>query len=300
MELYPRIGKYFDIKVFTNTNCRFGMMSRRVLAVTYCIKQYEMNWKVADSMLVNTVLMLVYVTKFFWWEAGYWSTMDIAHDRAAFYICWGCLVWVPSIYTSPGMYLVNHPVNLGTQTALLILAAGVLCVYVNYNCDRQRQEFRRTNGKCLVWGRAPSKIVASYQTSKGETKASLLLTSGWWGLTRHFQYVPEILSAFFWTVPALFTHRLPISSFGKIAQLVQPRYYSEFFHCLIFLSRMWFHRPFRAEWLLNVIESPSASSGCGFCSARMYNQRGQLVASLIQEGLIRTARSQQSVAKSNP
>ncbi|RZC70771.1 hypothetical protein C5167_033918, partial [Papaver somniferum] len=31
---------------------------------------------------------------------------------------------------------------------------------------------------------------------------------------------------------------------------------------------MWFHRPFRAdEWLLNVIESPSASSGRGFCSA---------------------------------
>ncbi|KAI3840683.1 hypothetical protein MKW92_012671 [Papaver armeniacum] len=37
MELYPRIGKYFDIKVFTN--CRFGMMSWGVLAVTYCIKQ---------------------------------------------------------------------------------------------------------------------------------------------------------------------------------------------------------------------------------------------------------------------
>ena len=34
---------------------------------------------------------------------------------AGFYICWGCLVWVPSIYTSPGMYLVNHPVNLGIQ-----------------------------------------------------------------------------------------------------------------------------------------------------------------------------------------
>ncbi|KAM0032951.1 putative 7-dehydrocholesterol reductase [Helianthus debilis subsp. tardiflorus] len=92
---------------------RFGMMSWAVLAVTYCIKQYETNGKVADSMLVNTVLMLVYVTKFFWWEAGCWNTMDIAHDRAGFYICWGCLVWVPSIYTSPGMYLVNHPVNLG-------------------------------------------------------------------------------------------------------------------------------------------------------------------------------------------
>ncbi|KAK6267857.1 hypothetical protein QUC31_012017 [Theobroma cacao] len=113
MELYPRIGKNFDIKVFTN--CRFGLMSWAVLAVTYCIKQYELNGKVADSMLVNTILTLVYVTKFFWWEDGYWNTMDIAHDRAGFYICWGCLVWVPSVYTSPGMYLVNHPVNLGTQ-----------------------------------------------------------------------------------------------------------------------------------------------------------------------------------------
>uniref|UniRef100_A0A0D3CG03 7-dehydrocholesterol reductase n=1 Tax=Brassica oleracea var. oleracea TaxID=109376 RepID=A0A0D3CG03_BRAOL len=79
MELYPRIGKNFDIKVFTN--CRFGMMSWAVLAVTYCIKQYEINGRVSDSMLVNTILMLVYVTKFFGWEAGYWNSMDIAHDR---------------------------------------------------------------------------------------------------------------------------------------------------------------------------------------------------------------------------
>lgn len=42
---------------------------------------------------------------------------------AGFYICWGCLVWVPSIYTSPGMYLVNHPVNLGTQ----VLSVNFVC-----------------------------------------------------------------------------------------------------------------------------------------------------------------------------
>ena len=27
-------------------------------------------------------------------------------------------MWVPSVYTSPGMYLVNHPVNLGTQVCV--------------------------------------------------------------------------------------------------------------------------------------------------------------------------------------
>lgn len=49
-----------------------------LLSLSY---QYEANGKVEDSMLVNTILMLIYVTKFFLWEAGYWSTMDIAHDR---------------------------------------------------------------------------------------------------------------------------------------------------------------------------------------------------------------------------
>lgn len=29
------------------------------------------------------------------WETGYLSTIDIMHDRAGYYICWGCLVWVP-------------------------------------------------------------------------------------------------------------------------------------------------------------------------------------------------------------
>jgi Ergosterol biosynthesis ERG4/ERG24 family len=39
------------------------------------------------------------------WETGYWGTMDIMHDRAGYYICWGCLVWVPSVYTSPALFL---------------------------------------------------------------------------------------------------------------------------------------------------------------------------------------------------
>lgn len=60
-------------------------MATEIHTMTNCVfcktKQYELYGHVADSMLVNTILMLVYVTKFFWWEAGYWNTMDIAHDR---------------------------------------------------------------------------------------------------------------------------------------------------------------------------------------------------------------------------
>jgi 7-dehydrocholesterol reductase len=67
----------------------------------------------------------VYIAKFFWWEAGYMRSIDIMHDRAGYYLCWGCLVWVPSVYTSPAMYLVQNPIILGESTALAILATGV-------------------------------------------------------------------------------------------------------------------------------------------------------------------------------
>lgn len=206
MELYPRIGKNFDIKTFTN--CRFGMMTWALLPITYAIKQYQVYGSVSDSMVVSVGLMLVYVTKFFWWEDGYWSTMDIMHDRAGYYICWGCLVWVPSIYTSPAMYLVQHPIHLGIWKASFIFFLGILSIWINYDSDRQRQYFRKMEGKCLIWGRPPVKIEAQYVTEKGEKKTSLLLVSGWWGLSRHFHYVPEILASFFWTLPGLFEHGL--------------------------------------------------------------------------------------------
>ncbi|WP_371187523.1 acyl-CoA thioesterase II [Thalassotalea maritima] len=51
---------------------------------------------------------------------------------------------------------------------------------------------------------------------------------------------------------------------------------------------MWFHRPFRFDdWLLYDIDSPSASGGRGLVRGKIYNRQGQLVASTIQEGVIR-------------
>jgi acyl-CoA thioesterase-2 len=54
---------------------------------------------------------------------------------------------------------------------------------------------------------------------------------------------------------------------------------------------MWFHRPFRAdEWLLYDQVSPSASGGRGFATARLFTADGRLVASVVQEGMVRLRR----------
>lgn len=54
---------------------------------------------------------------------------------------------------------------------------------------------------------------------------------------------------------------------------------------------MWFLRPFRADdWLLYDQQSPSAGLGRALTAGRIWNQRGELVAVVVQEGLIRNLR----------
>ena len=51
---------------------------------------------------------------------------------------------------------------------------------------------------------------------------------------------------------------------------------------------MWFHRDFRMDdWLLYALESPSASNARGFARGNIFRRDGRLVASVVQEGLIR-------------
>ncbi len=54
---------------------------------------------------------------------------------------------------------------------------------------------------------------------------------------------------------------------------------------------MWFHRPFRAdEWLLYVQDTPATSGGRGLARGLLFTQGGELVVSVVQEGLIRPVR----------
>jgi acyl-CoA thioesterase-2 len=51
---------------------------------------------------------------------------------------------------------------------------------------------------------------------------------------------------------------------------------------------VWFHHPFRAdEWLLYEVFSPVASGSRGLSTGKFYRRDGALVATTVQEGLVR-------------
>lgn len=226
LELYPRIGKTFDVKLFTNS--RFGLMLWQAIVLISWQAQHELtgwNW----SMAATSILQTIYLAKFYWWEDGYMKSLDIILDRAGFYICWGCIYFVPTFYTLTSVYMVHNSPVVNWEHGLSYLVVGLLLIFLNYWSDHQRFIARKTDGKCRIWG-SPARIIRAKYIIDGDRKerSSLLLASGFWGLSRHINYIFEVGSAFLWELPAQFFSLLP-------------------FAYVIFLTILLFHRSQRDE-----------------------------------------------------
>lgn len=64
---------------------------------------------------------------------------------------------------------------------------------------------------------------------------------------------------------------------------------------------LWFHRKFRMdEWLLYSMDSPNASGARGFARGQLFTRNGGLVASTIQEGLVRVIDPARGKPRSHP
>jgi 7-dehydrocholesterol reductase len=220
VELHPTL---FGESLKQYVNCRLSMMGWSVIVISCAAKQYETEGRISNTMLVTAALQVIYLLKFFRWESGYFGSLDIMHDRFGFYIFWGVAVWVPCLYTLVSQYQVQHPVDLPGVVAGGILTFGLLSIWANYDADAQRQRVRETGGKTTVWGKAPETMTARYVTADGKERESLLLLSGWWGLSRHFHYVAEIGLALAWTLPAGVSRAVPFAYVAFLTVLLVDR-----------------------------------------------------------------------------
>lgn len=107
-----------------------------------------------DGRLGKKSLSMILVTDpcnlTFAFQNRYFNTLDITLDRAGYYICWGCLVWVQAFYGFHSYFFVYYQPNCGPFFATLIFVLGVLSIYLNYDVDRQKEIFRTSNGKVKV------------------------------------------------------------------------------------------------------------------------------------------------------
>lgn len=174
-------------------------MGWALLVLNFAIASLQLNG-FNFGPIVNAVLINLYLLKFFYWETGYFNTLDITLDRAGYYLCWGCLCWVQTFYTFSAYYLVDHPSQLSSAGNGVIFIFGLSSLALNYWADYQ---FKLSGGSCNIWARKAKFVPVEYIASDGKKKKSKLLVSGFWGLSRHMNYVFELMLALSWSGPAL-------------------------------------------------------------------------------------------------
>jgi protein-S-isoprenylcysteine O-methyltransferase Ste14 len=85
--------------------------------------------------------------------------------------------------------------------AVLIVITNMLGLYIFRAVNSQKHKFRGDPDNARIWG----KKVEYMETEQG----GKLLLSGFWGWSRHFNYVGDILMALSWSLPCLFGSALP-------------------------------------------------------------------------------------------
>merc|ERR1712216_993143 len=124
-ELYPRV---FDIDIKKFVNCRFSMTYWQLAGLSFAYRSYTMHGRWDPAIVCSAIAQYIYLFKFFVWEIGYMRSIDIICDRAGFYETWGCLVFVPAMYSIHTRVLVRSPSQYSDLTCYLLFAVSLASI----------------------------------------------------------------------------------------------------------------------------------------------------------------------------
>lgn len=185
-------NRHGDSKMIINS--RVGMMLWGMINILAVISSDASNVKVSG------ILQLIYITKFFIWESGYAKTSDITLDRCGYYLFWGCICYVPCIYTSPTVYHYYNPNDNYSILTIFSYLFGIYFTYTNWEIDCERTRLREMRERLSNDVYNPGFIKATYETSDGKTNTTYLVACGWMKIASNINYFYEISTSLVWTL----------------------------------------------------------------------------------------------------
>ncbi|KAL8948633.1 MAG: hypothetical protein Q9222_005198 [Ikaeria aurantiellina] len=192
-ELNPRIAipvvGTIDIKAFCEL--RPGMLGWVLMDLAFVVHQYRLYGFISDSIILVTLFQILYVFDALWMEPAILSTRDLTTDGFGFMLAFGDLVWVPFIYSLQVRYLAVYPVQLGLPGTAGVLAVQALGYWIFRASNNEKNRFR-TNPK------DPKIAHLQYMQTRSGSK---LLTSGWWGFSRHPNYLGDLIMSLSYSLP---------------------------------------------------------------------------------------------------
>lgn len=123
---------------------------------------------------------------------------DITTDGFGFMLSVGDLLWVPFTYSYTAYYLALHPKDIGLLGCAGVVAVQLLGYWIFRSSNNEKNEFRlgrnpkstqrasRFAGRTLAASVLTDSVLISADLQSFQTeRGTRLLTSGWWGRSRH-------------------------------------------------------------------------------------------------------------------
>jgi hypothetical protein len=184
--LNPRTGS-FDWKFFCES--RPGMILWLLVNGSCAAAQHAQHGAVSNAMWLVCLFQAFYVADYFVNEEAILTTWDIRHEPFGFMLCWGVLVWIPFTFSFQALYLVGHPDALSPLAATLICALNFTGYAIFRGANLQKHKFRKYDST-RIWGK-PAEFIATARGTK-------LLISGFWGISRHSNYLGDLMMGLAW------------------------------------------------------------------------------------------------------
>ena len=182
----PRLfGERVDAKMFLYT---YGAALLQLNLLSFAAHHFLSHpGNPSPGVILYLALFAWFLCDYLVFERVHLYTYDLIAERLGFKLVWGCLAWYSYFY-GVGLWAVadrpnpQAPAVLYVAATLIFLAGWVLARGANM----QKFTFKRDPGRVFLGLLAPRTI------SDG---AHSILCSGFWGVSRHVNYLGEVLMA---------------------------------------------------------------------------------------------------------
>ena len=164
-----------------------GAVMLELNALSFCAHHYLLyGIEGSTDIFVCTGLLSFFLIDYLTFEEVHLYTYDFFAERVGFKLGWGCIAFYPFFYVVPLWSTVDLP---GANSSLGWLLFSIIVFFSGWGLARganlQKYYFKKDPAKTFL------SIIPETITDNKNT----LLVNGFWGLSRHINYLGEILMA---------------------------------------------------------------------------------------------------------
>ncbi|CAB9513944.1 Lamin-B receptor [Seminavis robusta] len=184
----------FDVKMFLYIVGAL-VLELNILSGVWCEQELRGDNTNSNGMLLYTALFTWFILDYMWYEEIHLYTYDLFAEKVGFKLIWGCFCFYPFVYPIGVLPFLMAPTAESAWSfpamaliTLIYIAGSVMTRGANL----QKYYFRRNphQRQVALFG---GLLVLPQETVPSSNNR--LLCSGFWGLSRHVNYIGEILQA---------------------------------------------------------------------------------------------------------